>query len=104
MAVVVATGITAAGAREVLGLGRRRRRDEVFWRLPEHAEEARLEPGASGHLGPARRPTGRAAARVPGAQHSNAAGPLRTDETSGVREGAPPVAGNLPWRAAQTQP
>ena len=61
MAVVVATGVTADGGREILGLDVGDSEDEVFWRgfLP-HPEAARPGRGPAGHLRPARRPGRRA--------------------------------------------
>ena len=73
-AVVVATGVTAEGRREVLGLDVGDSEDEVFWRaLPDRAEEARPGRGAAGDLRPARRARRRHRPRLQGAA-TNAAG------------------------------
>ena len=70
-AVVVATGVTADGRREILGLDVGDSEDEVFWRgFLTGAEEARPGRGAAGHLRPARRPGRRASRRrFQGAAH-----------------------------------
>ena len=64
MAVVVATGITADGGREILGLDVGDSEDEVFWRgFLTALKTPRPDRGAAGHLRPARRPGGRARTR-----------------------------------------
>ena len=78
MAVVIATGITATGEREVLGCRRRRlRRRGVLARLPALAASPRAGRGAAGDLRPARRPRRRPAPLVPGRRPSTLPGPLR---------------------------
>ena len=78
MAVVVATGITADGGREVLGLDVGDSEDEVFWRgFLADLEEARPGRGAAGDLRPARRPGRRAEALLPRRGAPTLPGPLR---------------------------
>ena len=78
MAVVVATGITADGVREILGLDVGDSEDEVFWRGFLHQPQAtRPGRGAAGHLRPARRPGRGAAAVLPGRGAPAVPGPLR---------------------------
>ena len=78
MAVVVATGVTADGGREVLGTGRRRFGGRgVLARLPTHVETARPVRGAAGHLRPARRSGRRAGPGVPRGRASTLPGALR---------------------------
>ena len=74
MAVVVATGITADGDREVLGVDVGDSEDEVFWRgFLRSLQAARPGRGAAGHLRPARRPGRRPAPRASKAPAINAA-------------------------------
>ena len=62
MAVVVATGITADGSREVLGVDVGDSEDEVFWRgFLRSLQGPRPGRGAPGDLRPARRPRRRPA-------------------------------------------
>jgi transposase-like protein len=78
MAVVVATGVTAIGGREVLGVdvgdsgGR-----SVLARLPAHLEVARPGRGAADHLRPAHRPGRRVGPGVPTRRAPTLPGPLR---------------------------
>ena len=75
MAVVVATGITADGDREVLGVDVGDSEDEVFWRgFLRSLKTARPGRGAAGDLRPARRPGRRAAPQRSRAPAINAAG------------------------------
>ena len=78
MAVVVATGVTATGGREVLGVDVGDSEDEVFWRgFSAHFEGTGPDRGAACDLRPARRPCRRPA---PGAARRGAPtlqGPLR---------------------------
>lgn len=65
-AAVVATGVTADGRREILGLDVGDSEDEVFWRaFLTGLKKARPGRCAAGHLRPARRTRGRATPRIP---------------------------------------
>jgi putative transposase len=62
MAVVVATGVTATGGREVLGVDVGDSEDEVFWRgFLRSLKETRPARHPAGDLRPAQRPSRRAA-------------------------------------------
>ena len=83
-AVVVATGVTANGDREVLGVdGRRQRGRRLLDRVPPGPASPRPERRAAGHLRPPPRPEGRdrvgvhrrRLATLPGALHAQRAGP-----------------------------
>ena len=74
MAVVIATGITADGDREVLGVDVGDSEDEVFWRgFLRSLQDPRAGRGAPGHLRSARRPRRRPAPQRSRAPPINAA-------------------------------
>jgi hypothetical protein len=77
MAVVVATGVTATGGREVLGLDIGDSEDEVFWRVPALVEGTRPDRSPVGDLRPARRTGRRPRPDVPRCRSSTLPGPLR---------------------------
>ena len=78
MAVVIATGITATGEREVLGVDVGDSEDEAFWRsFLRTLQRPRAGRGAAGDLRSARRPRRRPAPRVPRRQPSTLPRPLR---------------------------
>jgi putative transposase len=85
MAVVVATGITTDGGREVLGLDVGDSEDEVFWRGFLSALKRRWPlGGAAGHLRPARRSRGFPQTQLPGPRAPKMPGALRP-ESVGTR-------------------
>ena len=97
-AVVVATGVTADGRREVLGLDVGDSEDEVFWRGFLTALKKRgLCRGAAGDLRPARRPGRRHrphharqhASTLPGPLHPQRPGPRGQGRSRDGRRGVP---------------
>ena len=75
MAVVVATGVTATGGREILGRRRRRLRGRgVLARVPAHPARTRPVRGAAGHLRPTLRSGRRPTAPAPGRARISVAG------------------------------
>jgi DNA-binding transcriptional ArsR family regulator len=80
MAVLVATGITTDGGREVLGLDVGDSEDEVFWRgfLTALKRQWPLG-GAAGHLRPARRSRGCPQTQLPGHRAPRMPGALRPE-------------------------
>ena len=78
MAVVVATGITADGAREVLGLDVGDSEDEVFWRgFLRSLKSPRARRGALGHLRSTLRARRRPQTQLPGHVASTLPSPFR---------------------------
>jgi putative transposase len=93
MAVVVATGITADGSREVLSLDVGDSEDEVFWRaFLTDLKKRGLDRGAVGDLRPARRPRRRTEAVLPRRRPPAVPGALRPEPAgAGAQEPHRPI-------------
>ncbi len=87
-AVVIATGVTADGRREVLGLRRRRHRGRgVLDRVPARSEGPRPGRGAAGHLRRPHRPEGRDRLGADRRRLAAVPGPLHAQRARGGPEG-----------------
>ena len=89
-AVVIATGVSATGHREILGIDVGDSENEVFWREFLRQLRARgLDGRAAGHLRPARRPGGGHQAVLPGGCPPALPGPLRPQPVGHDPQGPP---------------